>query len=254
MTAERGPEPATSRTPRGKALTPALVVVSLVTLLAVVAAGVGGGWSLQSRRWFDGMALSGDQTPPVISPPVLPPPMSRAGPVQQWIAGILMGLVALALLAGLIYLLRWLWQRRPRRAVVLEDKPDTTPAGVLAVADLPTLLRGAEIAETILLERGGMPRDLVLRCWLALEEAAAASGAARRPSDSPTEFTGKVLRSTAADATSVDTLLRLYHLARFSSHPIIDDDVRAARTAVIKLAATWRGFDAAMRHTAETES
>jgi hypothetical protein len=224
--------------------------VGTVSLFAVVAAGTAGGWSLEPRNWFDGQPLSGQQTPPMMGPPPQPPQPSEAGPLQQWIAGILVGLLLLAVLAGLVYLARWLWQRRPRRAVVIEEKPDTTPAGVIAAeADLPTLLRGAEAAETILAEAGGVPRDLVLRCWLALEEAAAASGAPRRPSDSPTEFTGAVLRSTVADRPSVDTLLRLYHRARFSGHPVTDDDVRTARTAVIKLAATWRGFDTAMRHT-----
>ena len=52
-----------------------------------------------------------------------------------------------------------------------------------------------------------------------------------------------------SDAGSVDALLRLYHRARFSDHDVTDDDIRTARTAVIKLAATWRGFDTAMRHT-----
>jgi hypothetical protein len=58
-----------------------------------------------------------------------------------------------------------------------------------------------------------------------------------------------VLRSTQADRGSVDTLLGLYHRARFSDHEIPDDDIRTARTAVIRLAATWRRFDTAMRHT-----
>ena len=158
--------------------------------------------------------------------------------------------MGLAVLVGLAYLVRWLWQRRPRRAVLIEEKPDTTPAGVIAAdPDLPALVRGADEAERILAETGGVPRDLVLRCWLALEDAAQASGVPRRPSDSPTEFTGAVLRSTQADRGSVDTLLRLYHRARFSDHEITDDDIRTARTAVIRLAATWRGFDTAMRHT-----
>lgn len=253
MSTGRQTEPAASPTSRrGHALTPAIVLVALVALLAVVAAGVGGGWTLQPRRWFDAQPLTGGQSPPAMPLPTQPPPLSQAGPLQQWIAGVLMGLVGLALLAAAIYLARWLWQRRPRRAVVEEEKPATTPAGVIAAkTDLPALLRGAETAESILLEPGGVPRDLVLRCWLALEEAAALSGAARRPSDSPTEFTGRVLRSTDADRRSIDTLLHLYHQARFSTHPLTDDDVRTARTAVVRLAATWRGFDAAMRHTVE---
>lgn len=251
MSAGRGAAPATSGTPR---LTPALLLVAAVSLLAVVAAGAAGGWLLQPRRWFEGATLAGSQPSPFLVPPPEVPPQSQAGPVQRWIGAILLGLLLLALLAGVVYLARWLWRHRPRRAVVVEAKPATTPAGVIGVgANVSALLHGAEAAENILAE-SGVPHDLVLRCWLALEEAAAASGAARRPSDSPTQFTGAVLRSTAADRASVDTLLRLYHQARFSHHPITDDDVRAARTAVIKLAAIWRSFDTAMRHTARTDS
>lgn len=221
----------------------------------MLAAGTSGGWRLHPRIWFDGAGLSGGPTPPMMDPPTQAPPLSQAGPIQQWIGWVLASLLGLAVLAGLIYLARSLWRRRPRRAVVIEQKPDSTPAGVIAAEpDLPALLRGAEAAESILAETSGVPRDLILRCWLALEEAAGVSGAPRKPSDSPTEFTAAVLRSTRSDPVSIDTLLHLYHLARFSSHQITDDDVRAGRAAVVRLAATWRGFDTAMRHTARTES
>jgi hypothetical protein len=248
MSAGPGAEPATSRTPL---LTPALVAVATVVVLAVFAAGTAGGWSLQPRIWFgDAQPVPALVSQPALSPPTQPPPLSEASAVQQWIAGALAALMGLAVLVGLGYLARWLWQRRPRRAVLIEEKPDTTPAGVIAAdPDLPALVRGADQAERILTETGGVPRDLVLRCWLALEDAAQASGVPRRPSDSPTEFTGAVLRSTQADRGSVDILLRLYHRARFSDHEITDDDIRSARTAVIRLAATWRRFDTAMRHT-----
>lgn len=191
---------------------------------------------------------------PMVEPPALPPHMTQASPVGQLIGALLIALMGLAVLIGLFYLVRRLWQRRPRRAVVVETQPGTTPAGALAAhPDLPTLLRGAEAAENILTQVGGVPRDMVVRCWLALEEAAAASGAARKPSDSPTEFTGSVLRATQVDREPVDNLLRIYHRARFSTHPVTDDDVRTARDAVVKLARIWRGFDTAMRHTARTD-
>jgi hypothetical protein len=250
MSAGPGTEPATSRTPR---LTPALVGVASVVVLAVMAAGTAGGWTLEPRIWFgDAPPVSGLGSQPALTP--VPPPTIAASPAQQWVGAVLAALMGLAVLVGLVYLARWLWQRRPRRAVLIEEKPDTTPAGVIAAdPDLPALVRGADAAERILAETGGVPRDLVLRCWLALEEAAQASGVPRRPSDSPTEFTGVVLRSTRADPASVDTLLRLYHQARFSDHDVSDDDVRTARTAVIRLARTWRGFDTAMRHTTRVE-
>ena len=230
-------------------LTPARAFVAAALMVAVIAAGTAGGWRLEPRGWLKNLS-PGFETSPVDQAPTQPPPLTGLSPLQQWIAGGLTVVAGLAILTLLIYLVRWLWRLRPRRAVVVEDPPDTTPAGALAPnPDLPALVRGAEAAELILTEVDGEPRDLILRCWLALEEAAAASGAARRPADSPTEFTGLVLRATRADPDSVDTLLRLYHQARFSRHPVSDDDVRSARDAVIKLARIWRGFDVAMRHT-----
>ncbi|MDN5770765.1 MAG: DUF4129 domain-containing protein [Microlunatus sp.] len=229
----------------------ALVGVGLVGVLGVAAASVSGGWVLTSREWFDS-GPPNTYTPPA-QPPTDPRLPSEAGPLQQWIGVALAVLLGLLLLAAVVWLARWLWRRRPRRAVVVESKPDTTPEGVVSAdPDLPTLARGAEEAERILAQIGGVPRDLVLRCWLALEEAAARSGVPRRPSASPTEFTATVLRSTEADHGSIEQLLRLYHRARFSQHPVTDDDVRLARGAVVSLARRWRGFDTAMRHTIET--
>ena len=223
-------------------------------MVAIVAAGTAGGWQLQSRGWMERLLPNFEPTATTYEPPTQPPPLTPPSSLQHWIAGVLTVLVGLTVLVLLIYLGRWLWRQRPRRAVAVEGPPDTTPAGALAAEpDLPTLVRGAELAESILAEADGVPRDLILRCWLALEEAAAASGAARRPADSPTEFTGRVLRATQADPASVDTLLRLYHQARFSQHPISDDEVRSARTAVIKLARIWRSFDTAMRHTVQDQ-
>lgn len=236
-------------------LTPARALVAVALMVAVIAAGTAGGWQLQPRRWWENISPGFTTSPATYEPPTQMPPLTGLSPLQQWIAGGLTIAVGLAILVLLIYLVRWLWRRRPRRAVVVEAPPDTTPAGALAAdPDLPALVRGAEAAELILAEADGPPRDLILRCWLALEEASAASGAARRPADSPTEFTGRVLRATQADAASVDTLLRLYHQARFSRHPVSDEDVRSARTAVIKLARIWRGFDTAMRHTVQDQS
>ena len=91
------------------------------------------------------------------------------------------------------------------------------------------------------------PRDAVVRSWLALEDAAEASGAPRRPADSPTEFTGQVLRSTAADPEAVTRLLNLYHRARFSDHTVGMAEVKQARAAVLSLCRTWAGYEDALR-------
>src|SRR4029079_1296887 len=77
--------PSTSRVPR---LTPALVVVGFVTVVAALAAGTAGGWQLEPRVWFEGQGLSGERTPLLMQQPTPPPLVSEAGPLQQRIAGI----------------------------------------------------------------------------------------------------------------------------------------------------------------------
>ncbi|RIQ16369.1 DUF4129 domain-containing protein, partial [Jiangella rhizosphaerae] len=73
----------------------------------------------------------------------------------------------------------------------------------------------------------------VIAAWLALESAAAGSGAPRDPVQTPTEFTAALLRRHHADEHAVTTLLGLYHRARFAVHPGLGaGDVAAARQAL----------------------
>jgi hypothetical protein len=61
-------------------------------------------------------------------------------------------------------------------------------------------------------------RNGVVACWVLLEEAAAAAGFPRRPSQTPTEFVVHVLHALDVDPRPVAELAALYHEARFSSH------------------------------------
>ena len=123
----------------------------------------------------------------------------------------------------------------------------------LADPDTQALRRGARTALELLDEIAD-PQDAVIRSWLALEQAAEASGAPRRPADSPTEFTGAVLRSTAADPVAVRSLLNLYHRARFSDHPVGIAEVKQARACVSALCRSWSGYENALRSSVSRRS
>src|SRR5680860_1161507 len=106
------------------------------------------------------------------------------------------------------------------------------------------LRRGVAEARRFLAEIAG-PSDAVIAAWLALEDAASASGVRRAPSQTPTEFTLAVLDRTNADPDATAELLALYHRARFSGHPIEAADVARASRCFGRLAASWDALAAA---------
>jgi hypothetical protein len=100
------------------------------------------------------------------------------------------------------------------------------------------LLRGVEAAR-LSLASIAEPTDAVIAAWLSLEDAAAESGVRRHPAQTPTEFTLGVLTATKADADATRELLALYHLARFSTHPVTAEDVERASRCLGAIAASW---------------
>lgn len=121
------------------------------------------------------------------------------------------------------------------------DRPDATIDVVEITPDLPTLQQGAARAEERLLAVGN-PTDAIIAAWLALEEAAEASGVHRQPAQTPTEFTADVLGRTGVAAEPVQTLLGLYLRARFAAEPASPADLDRARDCIRALAASWQAF------------
>jgi hypothetical protein len=80
----------------------------------------------------------------------------------------------------------------------------------------------------------------VVAAWVALESAAEASGTERTPAQTPTEFTVEVLGTTPASPDAVQTLLRLYHRARFTDHRITPEEGATAAEALERLVVDLR--------------
>lgn len=164
------------------------------------------------------------------SPPSKPQPQQADLPRVVWF--LLYGL--LLVLAGLLLWLLWgLVERRRRKAQVAGFTP----------SDLDTFDAGAEqrlvdvVQEQLADLSSGSPRNAVVACWLALEEAVTDTGLYRHPSSTSAEFTEKVIEAYTLNEAAIRRLSALYREARFSSHAITEQHRQAAARALQTLSA-----------------
>ena len=75
----------------------------------------------------------------------------------------------------------------------------------------------------------------MIACWVALEEAAASAGVARHASETPAEFTVRVLGVGGISEPELLRLAQLYREARYSTHGSSEDARAEARAALIRL-------------------
>lgn len=81
------------------------------------------------------------------------------------------------------------------------------------------------------------PRDRVVRCYAAMEGVLAATGTARRASDTPAELLARAQASGRVPAGPAEALTDLFRRARFGNSSITAHDVAAARTWLDELGA-----------------
>jgi hypothetical protein len=81
------------------------------------------------------------------------------------------------------------------------------------------------------------PRLAVQRAYARMEESLGAIELSRAPAETPTEFTARVLRVLGATAAAASDLTGLFEIARFSDHPMDEDDRRHAIASVRRLEA-----------------
>ena len=72
--------------------------------------------------------------------------------------------------------------------------------------------------------RSGPADEVIVACWVHLEEAAAAAGVGRGVSETPAELASRVLTDLHAPPPAVQELLTRYRRARYSRHPLDEDD------------------------------
>lgn len=161
-----------------------------------------------------------------------PVPMDNEyGDVGRLGAGLLVigGLAATVALVALYTLVSLLLSgREPTRRLQLGDAADGVDLDVGDALREQAGRSARTLAATPAREAG----NAVVACWVELERVAEAAGQARARAQTPTEFTAMLLAELSGDRQPVDTLLALYHQARFSSDPLPGD---AATTAAASL-------------------
>lgn len=215
----------------------------LLVVLVILAAGIGGTSHFTGARWFP--HLGGGAATPTTHRAILrsaPPTTKRralrsSGSLPWWVGVLLLVLIALGL-AALLW--RWWSRRRMPAAPSLHSSSMHVTQLVPAEpeAEPEKLLSGIGLALQALDEQRE-PADAVVRAWLGLQETAEESGIMRAASETPTEFTSRILSRAFADDQALRTLLRLYLRTRFGDHPVTTDDVDVVREALAQLVSTW---------------
>lgn len=156
----------------------------------------------------------------------------------SWLRWVPLGIAGLAMLGLVWFALRWLLtRRRPRPA------PNGLPAGAhsdVALEPNAQVLKTGLAAAIALLADARDPGNAVIGAWQALEDAAARAGLSRRPSETTSEFTARILYRSRRSEASIAALLTLYQRVRFGEHQPTPHDIATATQALTVLVALWR--------------
>jgi len=147
------------------------------------------------------------------------------------IARVLLTLLAVAVLAVAAAVIVRLLRSRSRPASWSTDDPDDDGAVGAEAIDTASVDAALEDSiETLLGHRD--PRLAIRAAYAVLLDALAESGLARRSSEAPDEHLSRCLTALAIEPGPLRELLRLFALARFSTHPITESDRAAALGAL----------------------
>ena len=163
--------------------------------------------------------------------------------------GLVIKVLALVCVLWLLYrgvrkFLESLSERNPRRA-----KPKGPEDVDFDVLDDPEPLvqeirRDADEQFELLL--GGQPRNGIVACWDRFEEQAERVNASRKPWETSSEFTLRLLEAVSADEVAIARLEGLYREARFSDHEM-DETRREEAVAALRQVHASLGIGAGAR-------
>jgi len=223
------PSETSSRRPAvlaGPAVT-VLLAVAAVVLIALVATGDrvplategSGGWHLEPRRLTDDRAQPFEPATPAELPADARLPGEGALAVLAQTALILLGLTVLY----------FTWKMLLRASRRVPDPPDLLPEEHWPE---PAVEMVEAVDDGLAALAGGPVDEVIVACWVRLEDAAAAAGVGRTAAETSAELASRVLADLHAPEDAVDVLLRRYRQARYSHHPLDEADRAAAVRAL----------------------
>lgn len=148
------------------------------------------------------------------------------GRVSTWSFNLALALWLMALVTTLLIVARWLGRQRleglERREAAEEE-------------ELVALLEATSDEVRYLALSEGDPRNAVVACWVALEEAVHRSGLKPDRSETAAELTQRVLGRWEVDPVAIAALSEAYREARFSRHPVSEEQRTVAVGALERI-------------------
>ena len=217
---------------------PTFVACSVAGVVLVVAVGLQAPARSVGLRW----KLPSSESPPLRAIEIDAPSPRKLPGFPEPELGMLarLGWIVAALLAfGLIvWALRWIVRvTRPPPPITLAAAG--ADSGVGSEPHAKVVRSGLAAAlEIFTSERD--PGNAVVRAWQGLEDAAAGAGLHRRPAETTSEFTARILYRSRNSAEPIDVLLSLYQRVRFGDHSPDAGEIAAARRSLAALVELWR--------------
>jgi len=205
--------------------------------------------SLQGVPQFHDIALDHRIPPPTPTADTATP--GGTGSVQlpdSPIFGVVVGVIALVIGVAFVLLLAWLFWRVARAMWAARPMSRETGGAVdvgegTAVGDEPVdagAIRAAAADAQQAVDAHRDPGDAIIAAWVHLEEASARAGRARVPSETPGEFTLRILRRRPGLDIELETLLGLYESVRFGGEQRDEHDRATARQCLASIEEAWR--------------
>lgn len=154
----------------------------------------------------------------------LPPEENRLLDTATW---VIFGIVGAALLGAAVL---------AARSVKRQDQHAPREHGLDAGDPLPSpdaVIDREEELQTIL--RGGEPRNAIVACWSALEDAVGRAAGERPAWETSAELTERVLSAWDVPAPVIEDLAAAYREARFSRHDLGEADRERAIAALTQV-------------------
>lgn len=157
--------------------------------------------------------------------------------LPAWIYWSLAGLVVLLMLIAAARWISHLRRRAPTMNVARVGADSRTPSE----EDARIVQSGLAAAIDILSSEGERdPGNAIVRAWQGLQDAAATGGVHRRPAETATEFTARILYRSRASAAPIAVMLELYQRVRFGEHTPTAAEIATARQSLAILVELWR--------------